>query len=394
MILINKEQTKIEHLAKRLGGIDLPIDKIFKKPLFEINPALVVADPANGPGATKVRQSMEFPAVFRAQLKSGEDVEIRYCTNRQPDPKFMGQTEKFAPRMVEFEGKAEFIADDKDKAVYFWLHFYNKTSPFRQEGVPYEYALVDDDARATELIAGITLRSKATAYAAGLSGSEMIIIAKGMKIPGASTMEPLMVKAQLMQYASDKPAEFLNKAESQVNHIEGLIRDSIDKGIFILENVFNSKRWRWGMGVKKGEVIVEMSASVPDEPQALITHISQNIQEFLPVLIDTAKTINARVNLENKLDNIDVFAQLRGNTPAVNDQEPEKEVTNSNDQTDLDSGDDQEELPTSFAECQAYLYTKIGKKTPALASQLNKGIEAGTITKDNIAMILEEMKTN
>lgn len=433
MILINKKQVDIADLDKLLG-IKIPLDILRKKPLFEINPALILKDPANGPLATRHRHMMEFPCVFHAILKSGTNVEIRYCTNRTPDAKFMGQTEKYSPRVVEFEGKAEFVKDDLDKAVYFWLHFFNKTSPFKKTGVPFEYELVDDTARAEAIISGLTLRSKATAHAAALSGDEMRITAKGMKIAGSDRMDDLSIKAQLMQYASDKPAEYLNKAESQVNHIEGLIRDSIDKGIFIIENVFNSKRWRWGMGVKQGEVIVEMSTSVADEIQALITHISQNIQVFLPVLIDTSKTVNAKSNLESVVGNIDVFAMLKKQpetnyvggidpyagvrTKSIVGEDVEQAISNdfsqfeSNTQkdpfndsfTDDDLGDDpdlhfnedevitEETLPTSYKEAQAYLGEKIGKKTPALASRLMAGIEDKSITLGNIEMILAEYR--
>lgn len=389
MILINKKQVKLTEIDKILG-IKMPLELIKKKPLFEINPALMVKDPANGPGAVKLRYGMEFPCVFYAILPSGENMEIRYCTSRTPDVKFMGQSEKYAPKAVEFEGKAEFIKDDLDKAVFFWLHFYNKTSPFRQQDKPYEYELVDDDARATTLINQITLRSRATSHAAALEGQQMIIIAKGMKIQGVSTMEPLMVKAQLMQRASDNPAEYLNAADSQVNHIQGLIIDSIDKGIFVLENQFNSKRWKWGMGVKRGEFIVEMSSSVTDETDALLTHISQHIQEFLPVLIDTSKTINAKANLVKELENVDVMGALFDN---VADEGLSAESENG-EEDDLLAGNEQLlPLPTSYAEAQEYLGKHISKKTPALASALIKGIESGEVTVENIDLILEEYKT-
>lgn len=425
MILINKTAVEVQDLNKTLG-IKIPLDILKKKPLFEINPALIFKDPANGPLATKNRNMMEFPCYFNATTKGGKSVEIRYCTNRTPDPKFMGQTEKYSPRVVEFDGKAEFISDDLDKAVYFWLHFFNKTSPFRKAGLPHEYELVDDNARATTLIESITLRSKATAHASELSGDALRITAKGMKIAGADKMDDLSIKAQLMQYASDKPAEYLNKAESQVNHIEGLIRDSIDKGIFIVENVFNSKRWRWAQGVKQGEVIIEMSTSVSDDAQALITHISQNITEFLPVLINTAKTVNAKTNLEKNLEGINVFDMLKGedgkgnsHTPvgsqfgnkttvdsfdSLTDEHNLEEIQRQIDEQNNESNDFDEDndgnsqndlldgLPTNYKEAQEYLGEKIGKKTPALASELNTGITNGTINNDNIEMILAEYR--
>lgn len=391
MILINKEQVRPELLAGKLG-VKIPLDKIKKKPLYEINPALIFKDYYNGPGATKTRQAMEFPTYFRAKLSNGENVEIRYCTSRTPDRKTHGQTEIYTPLAVEFEGKAEFIADDEDKALYFWLHFFNKTSPFRKSGTHFEYELVDDDAKANEIIESLTLRSKATSHASSLSGDEMIIIAKGMKIAGASAMEPMMIKAQLMQYASDKPGEYLTKAESTVNHIHGLVYDSIDKGIFILDTIYNTKRWKWAMGAKIGEVIVEISANIPDEREALINHVSLNIQEFLPVLINTSKTINAKSNLEKAVENVNVLDMLKPDN--IKDEFEEYGYTEpAAPEVAFTPVDLQNDLPTSFKEAMEYLGQKIGKKTPALASVLFNGIKDGSTTAENIDEVLEDLRT-
>lgn len=406
MILVNKKVIERSQLEKVLG-IRIPFDKIIKKPLYEINPELIKKDPANGPGATKHRNAMQFPAMFHTTLKDGSNAEIRYCTNATPDPKFMGQTQKYTPKYVDFDDKAEFIPDDADKAVYFWLHFFNKQSPFRKPAVPFEYELVDDEGKANDLIAAITLRSKATTHASQLSGEEMRIIAKGMNIAGVKNMDELMIRAQLMQFANDKPAEYLSKAQSQVNHIEGLIRDAIDKEIFVLESIYNAKRWKWGMGVKAGSFIVELSSSIQDESQALITHISQHINEFLPVLIDTAKTINAKSNLAKQAENIDVFAMLKQDqvlTSNTANPEPfefnadklEDELTGFKEEEDSDEipefAEDFDPLPTSFDEAKQYLGRKIGKKTPSLASQLIRGIEDGSITEKNIDLKLEEFR--
>lgn len=402
MILINKVQIKLSDLQKRLG-IAIPIDKIQKKPLFEINPAYVYKDPANGPGAVKHRQGISFPPVFRGKLPNGDDVEIRYCTTITPNTKTEGRTDTYAPRMVDFDGKAEFIADDIEKAVFFWLHTYNETSPFRVKGRPFEYSLVDDDARATAIISNLKLRTKATSHADNLNDQEMLIVAKGMRIQGVNNMDKLMVRAQLMQMASERPSEYLNKAESQVNHIQGLILDSIDKGIFVIDNAYNTKRWKWGMGAKAGEIITEMSNNVPDDKEALIQYISETpgaVNEILPIMINTTKTLNVKDNLSSALQGVDILSQFKDQP--IEDQFDDRNKLPDDDSSEtgleFQESDDFSEfqtikLPKGYAECQQFLGEMIGKKTPVLAKELNEGIMDGTITAENIHVKIEDMKT-
>lgn len=386
MILVNKKQVNLNDLGKALG-IEIPLDLIKKKPLYEINPALVIKDPANGPMATKCRQAMEFPCVFNTTLKNGEAVEIRYCLTRTPDPKTHGSTEKYSPRVCEFEGRAEFVKDDLDKAVFFWVHFYNKTSPFRQVGQPFEYELVDDDAKARELIEHLTLRGRAATHASALQGEQLMIIAKGMGIPGVQSMEPMMVKAQLMQFASDQPAEYLVKAESNVTHVKGLIVDSIDKGIFVLDNQFNVKRWRWGEGVRKGELLVEISNNVPDHNEALVTHISQHIQDILPVLMETAKNVNGSKSLEAGAKDIDVMAGLG----LKDDEQPDGKEGEQN------AGHNKVNttpmaLPSNYAEASTFLFAKIGSKAPIFIKKLELGVKDGSVTMENVDTFLATLK--
>lgn len=385
MLLIDKKQVSPDDVQKALG-VKFDMAKLMKKPLFEINPALVVADPANGLGATKVRQGMEFPAYFRVKLRDGRNVEIRYCTNRTPDLKTHGQTEVYTPKKVYFEGKAEFLSDDQDKAIYYFLHFYNKNSPFREkglpfEGKPFEYEFQDDVAKADAAIAKIVLRTKATQHAMSLQGEELIIIAKGMRIEGAHELEPSAVRARLMEYADAKPQEYLDKANSQVNHIEGLIYDAIDKNIFVIDSGSGVKRWKWAMGSKEGEVIAEFSNNVPDLRRALITHIQQTpgaITEFLPVLIDTTRLVKAKTNIAKELVDVDVLNMLK-------DADIEHGTVDEPEELDETlTGGAVTTLPTNFKEAQNLLGQQGCGRSPALAKELMDGITANEITLDNI----------
>lgn len=401
MILINKKQVIISELAKVLG-VTIPIDKILKKPLFEINPELIYKDPANGPMARKNRQGMEFPAEFRVRKANGEVVEIRYATNAMPDKTTEGRTEKYVPKKVQFDGKAVFLAGDADKAVYYYLHFFNKQSPFRLEwqqyfNKPFEYEFQNDEMKANLQIEAITARNKATDHASKVSVDEMIILAKGLRIGGVHAMEPIQVRAAMMQFANDNPKLYMEKIQSTVNQVEGLILDGIDKGIFVLDQGQNIKRWKWAMGPKTDQLIVELPTSVGNTHQALITHVQQMpgvLNEFLPALMETRKTMAAKVNITKELEGVDVLAMMReGQELDENnlDQGKENQFDNNQIQDRIDELTITE-LPTDFKSAQEFLGLHIGKKTPTLAKRLNDEIKSGDITLDNINEALEGFK--
>lgn len=449
MLLINKRQYKPEEVLKLLG-VRVPLTALFKKPLFEINPALVIPDRANGPGATKVRQGMDFPAYFRVKLKNGEDVEIRYCVNMTPDPKFEGRTDLYSPKKVVFDGKAEFIKGDEDKALYYYLHFFNKQSPFRQEGsqyfnFPFEYEFQNDAEKADLQIAKIEARTAATIHASKLSDEQIMIIAKGMRIPGVNGMEPRMVKASLMDYANQNPEVYMEKAGSQLNHFQGLIFDAIDSRILILEEGNNIRRWVWGEGPKKDQLIMELPTTSGNHKEALVTHILQTpnaVNEFLPVLMQVKREAKAQKTADTQLAGVDILGMLKeeaiptppampvfksdhvpfpppssnhennfasGTDPYEPDVENQtegksfeqavNEFDNSGEQSDINTESNEDNshesilmLPTSFKESQELLGEKIGKKSPPLAKQLWDGIQSKEIDLYNIDDFIEGLR--
>jgi len=408
LILINKKQVILSEIGKTLG-VTIPLDKILKKPLFEINPELIYKDPANGPMSRKNRQGMEFPAEFRVRKANGEVVEIRYCTNATPDKATEGRTEKYVPKKVQFDGKAVFLAEDQDKAVYYYLHFFNKQSPFRLEGQqyfnkPFEYEFQNDEAKANAQIAILEARIKATNHASQVPLDEMIVLAKGLRIGGVHAMEPIQVRAAMMQFANDNPKLYMEKIQSTVNQVEGLILDGIDKGIFVLDQGQNIKRWKWALGPKMDQLIVELPTSVGNTHQALITHVQQMpgvLNEFLPALMETRKGMAAKVNITKELEGVDVLAMMREASREMSPREYERQVMQSPvpdvqgdkiEVNDIDNGAEITELPTDYKSAQAFLGVHIGKKTPALASKFIEEIKNGNITLENINEALEGFK--
>lgn len=397
MLLVDKKQYTPQQIEKVLG-ITIPLDKILKKPLFEINPANLVNDSRNnGPGAVRVRQGMEFPAVFRVKLSDGNTVEIRYCTNRTPDVKTHGQTEIYTPKKVPFEGKAEFLNDEQDKAVFYYLHFYNRQSPFRGEGFqyegkPYEYEFQDDIAKANIAIAAIELRSKATYHASQLQGEELLIVAKGMRIDGANELEPEMVRARLMQFADAQPQKYLDMSASTVNHIEGLILDAIDKHILIMDNSAGVKRWRWAVGERKDEVIVELPNSVPNHKEALITHIQQMpgvVNTFIPLLMNARVQLLAKNNITEKAKEVNIMDLLKQESHnAGTSEENEREYSDWADANTTNHDDVIYRLPATREEASELLGSRGASKAPMTIKQLLDGIKDGTINLENIAVFI------
>lgn len=384
MILIDKLQVTHDKIARTLG-IDLDYEKIIKRPVFDIIASRLIKDPANGPNAKRSRKGVDFPSHFVFRDEKGKSMEIRYATGRTPNPATEGRTELFAPRMLSFEGESELIADDPDKALFFFLHFYNSVSPCRSTTTrqPVEWEYVDNVARANARIANIGKKREAMLLADTLEGDALMIVAKGLRIHGVSAMDELAVKAEILEYAIQKPEEFLSKANSQVNQIEGLIIDAIDKGIFVMGDEYGQKSWRWAKGTHEGETIVQFAEGQKDANTSLINHIQQDINKYLPVLINISKTINIKKNAEKQLANIDILAQFQ----------PEKKAAAEDTAPKADDNGrygQRPEFPKDFNGSKAFVYYMTGKKHPKVCSALNIEVQARKVTAENIEAWFEQ----
>ena len=373
MLFIDGKQVGLDELQKELG-IKIPIEKVLKKPVFEINPALKQRDPANGPNAYRVRAGYDFPPKFNFRHpKTGRTHEVRYA-DQMPVPKEAteGRTFSYSPKMLSFEGEMEYVNTDEDKAIFFYLYPVCKDSPCRSAKSPYEWHFVDDEAKANARIESIEKKREAMRFVDTLEGQSLFIIAKALRIPGAHRMDERQVLAEVSDYAMAKPEEFLKKADSQVAQIEGLIIDAIDRGIFVLDKVYNTKQWKWGMGTSKGAMIVELSEHVKDEAEALITHFqSNNLTEMLPKLIEISKTVVAKDTAEKQLAGVDILGQFGA-------KKPEQDESNEY------IPEERPPFPTDMATARDWMKYKTGKKPAPETAKLWREIQAGVVTDDNI----------
>jgi len=391
MLFVDKKQVTREELAFRFG-IDLK--KIEKRPEFEATKSFI--DRING-GRKKSPAGHNTLCKFMVQdPKTKMTVEIRYAeTNNQ---RVVGDRviDKFEPRQIVFSGSA--MAFDKtnptdlDKALYLALYPSNAFSPFRTErSGKAKHEFIDTSARAEKRIGEINNMGEAILHATQVDGEDMRIFAKGLNIAGIEYKEDREVRADLMEYAQKNPTVYIKAKDSQLTIIEGRIENFIDKGIFKLEQIGNVRRWTWTSGPKEGEIITDIINTTQEAKQALKNHIFNNINEFMPLLNTLTQTLSSRITAEKALK--DLAEQSAGQQIAsqqfkqtIGDELPEHlKNINSTEQIDLGG------LPTSFAEATDYLEKAVGKRTPALASKLMKGINAGEITEDNIVEAIRSL---
>jgi hypothetical protein len=388
MLFIDKKQVTREELAFRFG-IDLK--KIEKRPEFEATKTFI--DRINGGRKKSPAGHNILSKVMIQDPKTKMTVEIRYAeTNNQ---RVVGDRviDKFEPRQIVFTGSA--MAFDKtnpvdlDKALYIALYPSNAFSPVRTErSGKAKHEFVDTSARAEKRIGEINSMGEAILHATQVNGEDMRIFAKGLNIAGVEYKEDREVRADLMEYAQKNPTVYIKAKDSQLTIIEGRIENFVDKGIFKLETIGSVRRWSWTSGPKEGEIITDIINTTQDAKQSLKNHIYNNINEFMPVLSNLTETLSSRIVAEKALQAASQTLETL-NAPfqqTIGDELPEH-LKNINVIEPINLGG----LPTSFAEATDYLEKAVGKRTPALASKLMKGINTGEITEDNIVQAIREL---
>lgn len=294
MIEIDKKQVTLEFIATEFN---IPLAKIRKAPVFEINPTFRVKDVLNG--GFKVPVGTAFDAVFFAKNpKTGKTHEFRFILAKGNDRVGDKLIDTYEPRKVVFRGDAA-LKSDIDEAVYFYLHPKNRTSPFRSPKTtkPWRYDFIDNEARSNAVIDSIKILSGALSHATGLTGKMLKIMAKGLEIAGVDAMEPSQVTAALLLKAKSNPELYMERVNRSNEVVfKGIIQDAIDKNLIICKEKMGLKSWIWNAGKNKGEKIVDVLGNNVDQNLILFNHINANIESFYTPITQLADEVTSVEN--------------------------------------------------------------------------------------------------
>lgn len=312
MFLINKVQHTADEAAE-IFGVDLA--KIMKKPEFDINEARK--------GTKKMGQSSEIsspagtrvPSYFNAKWE-GKTIEIRYAESINQTWRGEKLVDEYFPPKVMFEGEAMLLeSSDPDKALYFFLHPLQETSPFRdQVKEKWHWSFKDVAARSKKELDKFSAIRKAFNEVEKLSGEKLKIIAKGMGISGVESMEEIQVKAELSKKVQENAELFMQNLNKKEVMFRGLILNGIDRQLFKIKDTYGNKSWIWGAGKFNGSPIVDIVSNSITPVETLITHILSNINFYYSEIMNVTSALNATkaagdfleqsdFNLDNVLSN-------------------------------------------------------------------------------------------
>lgn len=332
MIELNGVKVTVDDLVTMYN---IPIDKLRKAPVFEINPIYKVPDKLNG--GFKVPVGNSFDAVFFGRnRKTGHTDELRFVLSKTASRVGDKLIDVYDPKKVVFRGDAV-LKTDIEEAIYFWLHPKNKTSPFRSPKTtkPWRYIFVDNEAVANQVIESIRILTEALNHAGSLSGRTKVIMAKGLNIQSVENMEPYQLTAALLNKAKENPALYMEKVAKNDTLFDGMIQDAIDKNMFISKDTSGLKSWFWNAGPNNGEKIVDVTGGVQDPAVVLFNFIRENIERFYTPITNLSLSISSQEKastfLSDKVIDLDgggaseeYYKHVAGNhSEAILEEEPD-----------------------------------------------------------------------
>lgn len=345
MIAVNEIPRSLDEIRAMFPN--LPLDKIKKSSEFHINEVLKGYDL----GSKRKRDfpGENFPAVFTVEDKNGMPLEFRYFKSKTQRKDKTGYVQQiYSPRKAKFGGDIE-MAETVDLAVWLWLKPDCRQSPFRDKGkVTWTYEYVDKQEKAESGIKKGDVMLQALQHAKSLTGADLVLYAKGLGITGVDQMEEIEVQAQMSEIAINNPAMYLEKTGKHSTQFDGRIIDAVDRGLFLLKESFGLKKWEWGAGQKKGELICEVTNQSISATDFLINHIKNggNINAYYTDLINIREKLVADEEAEAFLSK--KFKEEKA--PEIAKEQEVKEVLSTM------------ELPTNFQETVEYLTVRDGKR--------------------------------
>jgi hypothetical protein len=339
MLFIDKELKTAQEVADMFG---LNLGKIQKAPEFEINEDRRSIKPG-GDREMSIPAGTRFHAFFFGKRKGMKDVEIRYAEHITTEPLTPGSdrvVDKYHPYKVKFEGESVLIDElFIDLAVFMYLHPLNEYSPFRgQLKEKFHYSFNDKQLKGEKVVSAGNVLLQAMQKALELQGEAMRVLAKGVGVSGVDQMEDIQVQAELVKRAQNDPAGFIGQAGSNKVIIKGMINAAIDNGLFKEVDSNGRRRWIWGAGDKHGVEIVELFNNNTElSSNTLMEHIFSRINEFLPTLKSSLRTITAQKQSDILLESIEeidlneVFYanEFGGGTNEIETTETVNEVENA-----------------------------------------------------------------
>lgn len=305
MLFENRTQVDAEYLMKKYATTE-DLNKIRKKPSFEASKNRQKVDRVNN-GRIKTNKGVMMRSNFMAtDPKTNLKAEIRYAESS--NPKLVGDRiiDQFEPRYVKAEGANFSFQNNIDLAVYMFLNANNSLSPLRgtsKAKAKFEY--VDTKKRAQAKTEKIDALGKAMEHSRNVKEADLVILAKGLGIKGVDKKEAFEVRADLMEFAMNKPAIYNEKINTQLTYIEGRIWNLIDKGIVKLTNVGSVRRWAWVKGERAGEHILDIANTTIDARQALKNYFFADINSHMNLLNNITNDITAEEKAKRDLEIID-----------------------------------------------------------------------------------------
>lgn len=313
MLLINDDEVGQKELEEIFGTNVIPFKKILKRPEFEINPKrkqhkkMGQSQEISSPVGTRVH------AHFKAKWQ-GRTLTIRYSEYSQEEPVVPGSDRiitKHYPNKVMFTGESMLNPNNDlgvDLSIFFFLHFLNEFSPFRDQFIePFHWSFNDTQAKAAKDMDAIKVLQKAINVVLKLEGMALKVLAKGLGFHGVEDMEPETIQAQLVKRAQRDPQTFIDEANSQRTAIKGLVVNAIDNDLFKLNEANGRKRFIWGKGDQQGIQIVEVLDNGKSPVETMQEHVSNNINTFYPILMNSHTMIAAEQKADDFLEKKGAF---------------------------------------------------------------------------------------
>lgn len=369
MLLLTDEKGERQVTPDSLAPeLKIPIGKLRKRRLFLLNPNFMGVDLGESDSqrrkVTRIPRGIQRSAVFTFKNKEGYACSLRYCT-QVPHKKETGRgpIDVFTPRKVRVEGEGS-SATTLDLAVFLYLHPQNKQSPFRTAKY-WSWCFDDPEEKADSQIKAVDELKAALDHAAAMSKADLFIFAKGVGMD-ASGMDEKALRAHLLTWAAQNPADYNLKRGRRSTTYDGLIQDCIDRGIFEFVQKGGMRYWVWADGPYKGGQIVSAYDRATPQNEVLKSFLKdpENVGAFRPTI----------EKLHQKYVQDDDLEEVLEEQGAYEEKISDPEVTDKF-------------IPSSFTEAEEYLINRHpeaknpSKKNTSIFFNL---IKEGEINESNI----------
>ena len=263
---------------------------------------------------------------------NGNNIQFRYYQQRFENQNKEGPKYNYLPRKTKLDKKFTMLRtnDDLEHVVFMIINTRCGTSPLHRKTDQLVYSVRNTEKESQDKLINVKIEMEVYKTITAGDIKTLRTRAKGMGVAGVDRMNDDELRASLLTTFRNAQAKdrgdarminvnkFIEKLNSPLSHLKGMVREAMDKGIILYKPVAGTLVFEWGKGQdNKGRICKGQKGEKPFD--SLYLHISSNLDFYFNALKNAINKSETGKGLKDKVSDLIEYQKTEDKAKDVKD---------------------------------------------------------------------------